>query len=45
VVAILDRRVLSKQYGRLFIVSLPRCAIRQGRLDELPKAAAQWLGI
>jgi len=45
VVAILDRRVLSKQYGRLFIDSLPRCTIRQGRLDELPKAAAQWLGI
>ena len=30
VVAILDRRVLTKQYGRLFLESLPQCTARQG---------------
>ena len=44
VVAILDRRVLSKQYGRLFIESLPRCTIRSASLNDLPKHAAGWLG-
>ncbi|MBW8011700.1 MAG: DEAD/DEAH box helicase [Chloroflexi bacterium] len=45
IVAILDRRVLSKQYGPMFIDSLPRCTLHTGRLEELPRAATQWLGI
>jgi DNA polymerase-3 subunit epsilon/ATP-dependent DNA helicase DinG len=45
VVAILDRRVLSKQYGRMFIESLPTCTIHTGRLEELPEATVQWLGL
>lgn len=45
VVAIMDRRVLSKQYGKLFIDSLPPCTVKVGPLDKLPKAAADWLGI
>jgi len=45
VVAILDRRVLTKQYGRLFLESLPQCTSRQGPLGSLPKMAAQWLGL
>ena len=44
VVAILDRRVLTKAYGRIFIESLPQCTSRVGSLLELPKAAAKWLG-
>jgi ATP-dependent DNA helicase DinG len=44
VVAILDRRVLTKQYGRLFLESLPQCTARQGALAGLPKMAGQWLG-
>jgi DNA polymerase-3 subunit epsilon/ATP-dependent DNA helicase DinG len=44
VVAILDRRVLTKQYGRLFLESLPPCTARQGALAGLPKMAGQWLG-
>jgi ATP-dependent DNA helicase DinG len=43
VVAILDRRVLSKQYGRLFLDSLPRCTMRQGPVASLPHEAAKWL--
>jgi DNA polymerase-3 subunit epsilon/ATP-dependent DNA helicase DinG len=43
VVAILDRRVLTKQYGRLFLESLPRCTARQGPAMSLANQAAKWL--
>ncbi len=45
VVAILDRRVLTKQYGRMFIESLPTCTLRQGNSTDLPKMAQKWLGL
>ncbi|MFZ5879020.1 MAG: helicase C-terminal domain-containing protein, partial [Chloroflexota bacterium] len=45
IVAIFDRRVLTKQYGRLFLSSLPQCTARQGPVASLPKMAAQWLGM
>lgn len=44
VVAILDRRVLTKQYGRLFLESLPQCTARQGPIVNLPRETAKWLG-
>jgi len=44
IVAILDRRVLTKQYGRLFLESLPSCTVRQGPVSGLGRAASQWLG-
>ncbi len=45
VVAVFDRRVLSKRYGRLFLEALPPCTVRQGALRDLPAAAARWLGM
>ncbi|MEW6086047.1 MAG: helicase C-terminal domain-containing protein [Chloroflexota bacterium] len=45
VVAILDRRVLTKQYGRLFLESLPPCTARQGPAYNLPREAGSWLGM
>jgi DNA polymerase-3 subunit epsilon/ATP-dependent DNA helicase DinG len=45
VVAILDRRVLTKQYGRLFLESLPQCTSRQGPVSNLAREAGKWLGI
>jgi ATP-dependent DNA helicase DinG len=45
VVVILDRRVLTKSYGKLFIESLPQCTLRVGSLAELPRSAAKWLGL
>lgn len=45
VVAIFDRRVLTKQYGRMFIESLPPCTFRSGRVEDLPRAASEWLGV
>lgn len=44
VVVILDRRLLTKAYGKLFIESLPQCTTRVGPLAELPQAASKWLG-
>jgi ATP-dependent DNA helicase DinG len=43
VVAILDRRVLSKQYGRLFLESLPPCTARQGPMGNLAREVSRWL--
>lgn len=45
VVAIFDRRVLTKEYGRMFIESLPPCTFRAGRMEDLPRAASEWLGL
>jgi len=45
VVAILDKRILTKQYGRFFIDSLPPCTKRVGPLAELPRATDKWLNL
>ncbi len=44
VVAILDRRVLTKQYGRLFLESLPQCTARQGPAMNLPARGGEVAG-
>jgi ATP-dependent DNA helicase DinG len=45
IVLILDRRVLTKQYGRLFLESLPHCTVRQGPALNLAQMGKQWLGL
>jgi ATP-dependent DNA helicase DinG len=45
VVAILDRRVLTKKYGRAFLESLPGCTVKVGPLSELPQATSKWLDL
>ena len=45
IVAILDRRILSKRYGKLFIDSLPECKLKVGPLADLPAAATRWLNL
>jgi len=45
VVAVLDTRVLTKRYGRLFLESLPQCEFRQGLLADLPKLTERWLNL
>jgi DNA polymerase-3 subunit epsilon/ATP-dependent DNA helicase DinG len=44
VVAVLDRRVISKRYGQAFLDSLPDCTIKNGLTANLPDAVADWLG-
>jgi ATP-dependent DNA helicase DinG len=43
VVAVLDKRILTKKYGRLFLESLPTCTTKIGSAAELPQAAGKWL--
>ena len=45
VVVILDKRVITKPYGRLFLESLPKCTVIQGGIANLPEKAARWLGL
>jgi DNA polymerase-3 subunit epsilon/ATP-dependent DNA helicase DinG len=45
VVAVLDRRVRSKQYGQLFLQSLPNCHLVESTIEDLPEAAMRWLNI
>jgi DNA polymerase-3 subunit epsilon/ATP-dependent DNA helicase DinG len=45
VAVILDRRVLTKTYGRMFIDSLPQCTQRVGPLQNLPQETARWLNL
>jgi DNA polymerase-3 subunit epsilon/ATP-dependent DNA helicase DinG len=45
IVAILDRRVVTKRYGRLFIESLPVCNMRVGPVADLPRSAVRWLDL
>lgn len=44
IVTIFDNRVLTKQYGRFFLESLPPCTVEIGKLEDLPRAAVRWLG-
>lgn len=43
VVAIFDRRIISKSYGQAFIDSLPNVTERRGLLANLPKLAENWI--
>ncbi|MDW8318575.1 MAG: helicase C-terminal domain-containing protein, partial [Anaerolineae bacterium] len=40
---ILDNRVLTKAYGRLFLESLPECTVQRAPLSALAAAARAWL--
>ncbi len=43
VVVILDRRIQSKTYGKLFLDALPPCTVQRAPLAHLPEAARHWL--
>jgi ATP-dependent DNA helicase DinG len=45
VVVVLDKRVLTKQYGRWFMESLPNCTFKQGLLGDIPGLTARWLNL
>jgi len=44
-VVILDKRVLTKRYGKAFLDSLPTCTVVQGPVYNLPTHATRWLNI
>ncbi len=43
VVVVLDKRILSKKYGKYFIESIPKCKTIVGSVVDLPKTAEKWL--
>ncbi len=43
VVVILDKRVLTKRYGRLFLEALPECMVLRQRTDRLGELTLRWL--
>ncbi|GAB4570484.1 MAG: helicase C-terminal domain-containing protein [Anaerolineae bacterium] len=43
VIVILDRRIISKSYGRFFIDSLPECTVVRKPLEELVPETVAWL--
>lgn len=45
VVVIMDKRVLTKQYGKKFIESLPACHLEVGSMLELPRKSTRWLNL
>jgi DNA polymerase-3 subunit epsilon/ATP-dependent DNA helicase DinG len=44
VVAVLDKRLLTKKYGQAFLNSLPHTLVRSGPVAQLPLLAARFLG-
>lgn len=42
-VVVLDKRILTKAYGKTMLRSLPGCTARQGPLSALPQLAQRWL--
>jgi DNA polymerase-3 subunit epsilon/ATP-dependent DNA helicase DinG len=44
VVAVLDRRIVSKAYGAAFLDTLPPCQVREAPLREMATLTSGWLG-
>jgi DNA polymerase-3 subunit epsilon/ATP-dependent DNA helicase DinG len=43
IVVILDKRIITKRYGKMFIQSLPVCTVKVASVHDLPAQAARWL--
>jgi predicted DnaQ family exonuclease/DinG family helicase len=43
VVAVLDKRLITKTYGKTLLRSLPPCTARMGPIETLPVLAQRWL--
>lgn len=43
VCVVLDRRVVTRRYGELFVQSLPPCTVRRAALAQIPRLAQEWL--
>jgi predicted DnaQ family exonuclease/DinG family helicase len=43
VVVLLDKRVLTKFYGKAFLEAIPQCTVQQGSVHDLPRLAAEWI--
>jgi ATP-dependent DNA helicase DinG len=45
VIAVLDKRIITKRYGKLFLDSLPQCTVTVDSMHKLAKSTAQWLNL
>ncbi|MGD0709476.1 MAG: helicase C-terminal domain-containing protein, partial [Anaerolineaceae bacterium] len=45
IVVVLDRRILSKRYGKAIIDSLPTCKLKIGGMEDIPAIAKRWLNV
>jgi len=43
VCVVLDRRIVTRRYGQLFVQSLPPCTIRRTATVQIPRLAQEWL--
>jgi DNA polymerase-3 subunit epsilon/ATP-dependent DNA helicase DinG len=43
VVAVFDKRLITKQYGQTFLQSLPQCTVQRGSYANLASAAVDWM--
>ncbi|MCL0050385.1 hypothetical protein M1N22_00795, partial [Dehalococcoidia bacterium] len=44
VMVVLDSRLSTRNYGSVFVNSLPQCRLERGPSRNLPKAVQDWLG-
>ncbi|HEU5370002.1 MAG TPA: helicase C-terminal domain-containing protein, partial [Ktedonobacterales bacterium] len=42
-IVLFDKRVLAKDYGPVFLSSMPQCTVRQGSVSVLPEQVAGWI--
>ena len=42
-IVLFDKRVLAKDYGSVFLSSMPHCTVRQGSVSVLPEHVAAWI--
>lgn len=45
VVVVLDRRIITKKYGKFFLDSIPQCTRKVGSVVDLPQEAVKWLNL
>lgn len=44
VCVVLDRRIITKAYGRSFLDALPDCTVRRGTISEIGASVLDWVG-
>lgn len=42
-IVLFDKRVLAKDYGSVFLSSMPHCTVRQGSVSAMPEQVAGWI--
>jgi hypothetical protein len=43
IVVVLDKRVITKRYGQLFLEALPECTVVRQRTDRLEELILRWM--